>query len=164
MKFSLRLSLLALILVVAVPAAAVWRTHGPANVRLEYPPTWRSRVEGNQLMIGHPDGGIAIIVQAVAGGDDARNAGLVVRETLRRTLQNARVEGAEREIAQHGMRGSAVHGTGRYRNGPVEWMAFYLRRPNAPNGVVALGFARPEQRRQHWPTIQRILGSIQPAS
>ena len=140
-----------------------WESHADARVKFQIPTNWVTKeTEEKALAARSPDMAVGILFRYISlGAPEAVADEKLVLSELKSLVQDIKVTNPLTTFQQHGLTGTGLGGTG-HRNGiPIGWFSIVFGDHHG-HGVLAFGFGAAQEFVKQYPTILKIMGSIQP--
>jgi hypothetical protein len=131
-------------------------THQEGGIQFTAPEGWKAEVEGEQLTVSPPGGGIGMVFW-VPEGDTFEAAVEALEEELGKTIKSPNFDGEPKEGTHNGMPYASLSGTGIIEG---ENVAFSVDLLMAKKPVIILTFASPENLKKHEADYWGIVKSI----
>ena len=139
----------------AAPAGETF-THEEGGIQFTAPDGWKAEVEGEQLTVSPPGGGIGMVFW-VPEGDTFEAAVEALEEELAKTVKNPKFDGEAKEDTHNGMPHASLSGTGTVEG---ENVAFSVDLLMAKKPVIILTFASAENFKKfeadYWSLVKSI--------
>ena len=131
-------------------------THEEGGIQFTLPDGWKSEVEGEQLTVSPPGGGIGMVFW-VPEGDTFEAAVAALEEELGKTVKNAKFDGEAKEDTHNGMPHAGLSGTGVIEGDEVGFSVDLLM---AKKPVIVLTFASAENFKKFEADYMSLVKSI----
>jgi outer membrane lipoprotein-sorting protein len=131
-----------------------------AGIRLQAPKGWKTRLDGEQLIITAPDGSMTMVFWVPEGSFDSAIKDL--DRQLSRKIKRMKTTTNGSESSTNGMPIYTIAGTGEVDGNDIEWSVDIIKAPKKP--TIVLTFAQPGAWGKHSDDIKEFVASIKPTS
>jgi len=131
-----------------------------AGIRLQAPKGWKTRLDGEQLIITAPDGSMTMVFWVPEGSFDSAIKDL--DRQLSRKIKRMKTTTNGSESSTNGMPIYTIAGTGEVDGNDIEWSVDIIKAPKKP--TIVLTFAQPGAWDKHSDDIKEFVASIKPTS
>jgi hypothetical protein len=140
-----------------------WESHADAHVKFQIPTNWTTKATEEKAMAARsPDQGVGILFRYISlGAPEAVADEKLVLGELKSLVQDIKVTNPLTKFQQHGLTGTGLGGTGHRAGIPIGWFSIVFG-DHRGHGVLAFGFGAASEFVKQYPTILKIMGSIQP--
>lgn len=135
-------------------------THAEGGIQFTAPDGWKSEVEGEQLTVSPPGGGIGIVFW-VPEGDTFEAAVAALEEELSKTIKNPKFDGEVKQDTHNGMPHASLSGNGVIEGEEVGFSVDLLM---AKKPVIVLTFASAENFKKYEADYVSLVKSIKKVS
>ncbi len=131
-----------------------------AGIRLQAPKGWKTRLDGEQLVITAPDNSLTMVFWVPEGSFDSALKDL--DRQLSRKIKRMKTTTNGSESSTNGMPIYTVAGTGEVDNNDIEWSVDLIKAPKKP--TIVLSIAQPGAWEKYSAEMKEFVASIKPTS
>jgi hypothetical protein len=131
-----------------------------AGIRLQAPKGWKTRLDGEQLIITAPDDSMTMVFWVPEGSFDSAVKDL--DRQLSKKIKRMKTTSSGSESSTNGMPIYTVAGTGEVDGNDIEWSVDIIKAPKKP--TIVLTFAQPGAWEKHSDDMKEFVASIKPTS
>ena len=131
-----------------------------AGIRLQAPKGWKTRLDGEQLVITAPDNSMTMVFWVPEGSFQSAIKDL--DRQLSRKIKRMKTTTNGSESSTNGMPIYTVAGTGEVDGNDIEWSVDIIKAPKKP--TIVLTIAQPGAWDRHADDIKEFVASIKPTS
>lgn len=131
-----------------------------AGIRLQAPKGWKTRLDGEQLIITAPDDSMTMVFWVPEGSFESAIKDL--DRQLSRRVRRMKTTTNGTESSTNGMPIYTIAGTGEVDGNDIEWSVDIIKAPKKP--TIVLTFAQPGAWEKHSDDIKGFVASIKPTS
>ena len=131
-----------------------------AGIRLQAPKGWKTRLDGEQLVITSPDSTLTMVFWVPEGSFDSAIKDL--DHQLSRRIKRMKTTTSGSESSTNGMPIYTVAGTGEVDGNDIQWSVDIIKAPKKP--TIVLSVAQPGAWDKYSAEIKEFVASIKPTS
>jgi hypothetical protein len=131
-----------------------------AGIRLQAPKGWKTRLDGEQLIISAPDDSMTMVFWVPEGSFESAVKDLDRQISKRVKRLKTTTNGSE--SSTNGMPIYTIAGTGEVDGNDIEWSVDIIKAPKKP--TIVLTFAQPGAWGKHAADLKEFVASIKPIS
>ena len=131
-----------------------------AGIRLQAPKGWKTRLDGEQLIITAPDNSLTMVFWVPEGSFESAIKDL--DRQLSRKIKRMKTTTNGSESSPNGMPIYTIAGTGEVDGNDIEWSVDIIKAPKKP--TIVLTFAQPGAWEKHSDDMKEFVASIKPTS
>jgi hypothetical protein len=131
-----------------------------AGIRLQAPKGWKTRLDGEQLIISAPDNSMTMVFWVPEGSFDSAIKDL--DHQLSRKIKRMKTTTNGSESSTNGMPIYSVAGTGEVDGNDIQWSVDIIKAPKKP--TIVLSMAQPGAWDKYSSEIKEFVASIKPTT